>query len=73
MFMRFETDRRYHAVLLEKDLLQNWCLSVANGGKFNRLGQVTTTPYPTEKDAVDAAAQLAVRWAKRKYQKTLSR
>lgn len=70
MFMRFETATRYHTVLVEKDLLGDWMMSHANGGKYNRLGKITTMPCPSEEAAVAAAAQLAVRWAKRRYEQT---
>lgn len=37
---RWETETRYYAVVLELDLLGDWVLTVARGGRRNRLGKV---------------------------------
>jgi predicted DNA-binding WGR domain protein len=37
---RWETATRYYAVVLQQDLLGDWVLTVARGGKRNRLGAV---------------------------------
>ena len=38
--IRWESSARYYAVVLELDLLGDWVLTVARGGRRNRLGTV---------------------------------
>ena len=37
---RWESATRYYAVTLQRDLLGDWVLTIARGGKANRLGVV---------------------------------
>ena len=43
--MRFEKDSRYYLMRLEKDLFDNWTISVINGSIKSKLGQSRTFAY----------------------------
>lgn len=36
--MRWESETRYYTVVLHRDLLEDWVLTIAHGGRGNRLG-----------------------------------
>lgn len=36
--MKWETSTRYYTVVLQRDLLSDWVLTIAYGGRGNRLG-----------------------------------
>ena len=38
VWRRWETSTRYYVVLLHRDLLGDWVLTVAHGGRSNNLG-----------------------------------
>jgi hypothetical protein len=40
VLMRWESATRYYAVTLQRDLLGDWVLTIARGGRTNRLGAV---------------------------------
>jgi predicted DNA-binding WGR domain protein len=42
MQVRWETASRYYEVRLERDLLDDWVLLVARGGRWSRLGALQT-------------------------------
>ncbi len=37
---RWETSTRYYLAVLQRDLLGDWVLTVAHGGRNNRLGAI---------------------------------
>lgn len=40
--MRWETDTRYVQAQLQQDLLGDWIVMIANGGRFNKRGRLRT-------------------------------
>lgn len=49
MWRRWETSTRYYVVLLHRDLLGDWVLTVAHGGRSNNLGPWCTVRWAPEK------------------------
>jgi len=52
MRVRWETSTRYYEVRLMRDLLQDWVLVVARGGKTNRLGALRTLFVSSEEEGM---------------------
>ena len=52
MRVRWETRTRYYEVRLVRDLLQDWVLIVARGGKTNRLGALRTLFVSSEAEGM---------------------
>ncbi len=52
MRVRWETSNRYYEVRLVRDLLQDWVLIVARGGKTNRLGALRTLFVSSEAEGM---------------------
>jgi hypothetical protein len=52
MRVRWETRTRYYEVRLVRDLLQDWVLIVARGGKTNRLGALRTLSVSSEAEGM---------------------
>ena len=52
MRVRWETSTRYYEVRLVRDLLQDWVLIVARGGKTNRLGALRTLFVSSEAEGM---------------------
>ncbi len=48
---RFEKDRRYYVLRLEKDLLGDWTIRAINGRIKSKLGQSRTLAFPSFSDA----------------------
>lgn len=53
LFARFEKGTRYYTVILDKDLFEDWVLTIANGRIGTKLGRVRTLAFPSFKDAFD--------------------
>lgn len=67
LLMRFETPYRRYTLRVYKDMLGDYILCRTFSGRQNNLGGMDTVPYATEKEAVQAMTQLAVKRVKRKY------
>jgi len=67
MIRRWETPTRYYMVSLHLDLLGDVVLMSANGGKYNRLGQLNTLAVPTWGDGLKAIEAIDQRRRKRHY------
>lgn len=48
---RFEKGTRYYTVILDKDLFDDWVISIANGRIGTKLGRVRTIAFPSFEDA----------------------
>ena len=58
MRVRWETSSRYYEVRLVRDLLQDWVLIVARGGRANRLGALRTLFVSSEEEGMKKLATL---------------
>jgi hypothetical protein len=58
MRVRWETSSRYYEVRLVRDLLQDWVLIVARGGRANRLGALRTLFVSSEEEGIKKIATL---------------
>jgi hypothetical protein len=45
-YARFETKVRYYKIYLQQDLLDDWVVTCAYGGKDSNRGQVKHFPLP---------------------------
>lgn len=48
---RFEKGTRYYTVILDKDLFDDWVISIANGRIGTKLGRVRIIAFPSFGDA----------------------
>lgn len=48
---RFEKGTRYYTVILDKDLFDDWVITIANGRIGTKLGRVRTLAFPSCTDA----------------------
>jgi predicted DNA-binding WGR domain protein len=51
-FARFEKDTRYYLISLEKDLFEDWIITLINGRIQTRLGQTRTLAFLTYTQAL---------------------
>lgn len=66
--VRFEKESRYYVILLEKDLLEDWTITIVNGRIKTKLGQSRTQAFPSYSKAFDQFCSLA----KTRYQRGYS-
>ena len=52
-FARFEKETRYYTVILDKDLFDDWVITIANGRIGTKLGRIRTIAFPCVVDACD--------------------
>lgn len=70
--IRFEKESRYYVIRLEKDLLDDWTITIINGRIKSKLGQSRTHAFPSYGDAFDQFCNLAkTRYQRGYYPKTL--
>ena len=50
---RFEKGTRYYTVILDKDLFNEWVITIANGRIGTKLGRIRTIAFPCFVDACD--------------------
>lgn len=65
--LRWETPYRYYAARLHRDLLGDWILECAWGGKQNNLGGSDTTALACEADGHKAITDLHIRRLAHRY------
>lgn len=65
---RFEKESRYYVIRLEKDLLEDWTITIVNGRIKSKLGQSRTHAFASYSDAFDQFCNLA----KTRYQRGYS-
>lgn len=61
MIRRLETPTRYYFADLHRDLLGDVVVVSVNGGKFNRLGHMSTSVVPTWEAGLALLEQIAER------------
>ena len=64
---RFEKGTRYYTVILDKDLFDDWVISIANGRIGTKLGRVRTIAFPCFEDACNQFQVTMKNRAKRGY------
>jgi predicted DNA-binding WGR domain protein len=70
---RFEKESRYYVIRLEKDLLEDWTITIINGRIKSKLGQSRTHAFPSYSDAFDQFCNLAkTRYQRGYYLKTIT-
>ena len=52
-FARFEKSTRYYTVMLDKDLFNDWVITIINGRIGTKLGRVRKIAFPCFADAFD--------------------
>lgn len=57
--MRWESEARYYTVLLHQDLLEDWVLKIAYGGRGNRLGALVHKAVATKEAGLAEIASIA--------------
>lgn len=50
-FAHFEKGTRYYTIILDRDLFDDWVLTIANGRIGTKLGRVRTLAFPSFTDA----------------------
>lgn len=65
--LRWETDSRYYTARLRTDLLGDWVLDCAWGGRYNNLGGAETTVVLTKKRGEEVISDLHKRRTSRHY------
>ena len=50
---RFEKGTRYYTVILDKDLFNDWVITIANGRIGTKLGRIRIIAFPCFVDACD--------------------
>ena len=50
-YARFEKETRYYTVILDKDLFDDWVLTIANGRIGTKLGKIRKIAFPCFSDA----------------------
>lgn len=66
-FARFEKGTRYYTIILDRDLFDDWVITVANGRIGTKLGRVRTLAFPSFTDAFNQFFTAAKLRAKRGY------
>jgi hypothetical protein len=66
--MRWESARRYYKAHLFEDLLGDWVVVRAWGGKFNRLGGTSTEQVGGVEEGRALLKQISAEREKRRYQ-----
>ena len=67
LYTRYETPTRYYKIYLQQDLLEDWIVTCAYGGKNSKLGQVKSFPYPTYDEALKKFKAISAKRQQRKY------
>ena len=67
---RWEAETRYYSAVLHRDLLGDWVLSVAHGGRGNRLGALVHRPVGSLDAGMLALQQIGITREKRHYTRT---
>lgn len=66
-FARFEKGTRYYTVILDKDLFDDWVITIANGRIGTKLGKIRMIAFPCFVDACDKFQATIKNRAKRGY------
>ncbi len=67
-FARFEKGTRYYIIILDRDLFDDWVLTIANGRIGTKLGRVRTLAFPSFTDAFNQFCITTKTREKRGYQ-----
>lgn len=67
-FARFEKGTRYYTVILDKDLFDEWVITIANGRIGTKLGRIRKIAFPCFADALEQFCTTAKIRTKRGYQ-----
>ena len=67
-FARFEKGTRYYTIILDRDLFDDWVLTIANGRIGTKLGRIRKIAFPCFSDALDQFRTAAKVRTKRGYQ-----
>lgn len=67
LFARFEKGTRYYTVILDKDLFDDWVITIANGRIDTKLGRVRKIAFPSFAEACDKFRTTIKNRAKRGY------
>lgn len=59
VWRRWETSTRYYVVLLHRDLLGDWVLTVAHGGRSNNLGALVHRAVGSREAGIVALENIA--------------
>lgn len=71
-FARFEKGTRYYLILLEKDLFEDWIITLVNGRIQTRLGQTRTLAFACYLEAYSQFGIATKTRLKRGYQQMSS-
>lgn len=64
---RFEKGTRYYTVVLDKDLFDDWVITIANGRIGTKLGRIRKIAHPSFADACNQFHSVTKIRAKRGY------
>lgn len=67
-YARFEKGTRYYTVILDKDLFDDWVITIANGRIGTKLGRIRKIAFPCVADALNQFHTTTKIRAKRGYQ-----
>ena len=67
-FARFEKGSRYYTIILDRDLFDDWVLTIANGRIGTNLGRIRTLAFPSFADAFNQFCTATKTREKRGYQ-----
>ncbi len=70
--IRWESATRYYTAVLHRDLLDDWVLTVARGGRRNRLGRVEHKVVASREQGLAELEALDRKRTRRGYAKTFA-
>lgn len=68
LFARFEKGTRYYTVILDKDLFDDWVITIANGRIDTKLGRIRKIAFTCREDACNQFQNTTKIRIKRGYQ-----
>lgn len=67
-FARFEKGTKYYTIILDKDLFDDWVITITNGRIGTKLGRIRKIAFPCFADAFEQFRATAKTRTKRGYQ-----
>ena len=66
-FARFEKGTRFYTIILDKDLFDDWVITIANGRIGTKLGRIRNIPFSCFSDAFEQFITTTKNRTKRGY------
>lgn len=66
-YIRFEKNTRYYSLILDKDLFNDWVLTIINGRINTQLGQIRKVAFKSYNDALKQIEEISLKRHKRGY------